>query len=743
MSILITGDHNLSINTSPFSITLSDNKHSQIIWQLISLRCRSKGGTWHNLKNINLSESSKETSNFEIMSENGDSIFLKILIQDSIISFEMIANNDWIDWLALDFLAKPEEHFFGFGERFDSIDQRGKQVDLWVEDGSVGGLSYIPVPFYISTSGYGLFLNNEAKSIFRMATPDDPSVVSIRVASSKLNMLLFQGETPKEILSQYTSISGRPEVPPNWVFGPWKSRDWQTADQVGIKEDVEKQLDLNLPASVKLIDARWEIAYHTFEFDKSKFPDPQAMINQIHNHGSRVVLWISPWMAVNNANDPNDSFFECVKNGYLIKNTDGEVYINQLGLNPMLQGACIDFTNPQAVSWWQEKIQDLVKIGVNGFNTDFGEQIPDDAIFYNGLTGREMHNIYPRIYNEITFEAMQINQPGMLLARSGWHGSQKLSAIWAGDQTSDFSLVSGLRSAIIAGITSGISGFPYWACDIGGYFGTPTDEIYMRWTQFGAFSPVMMIHGAGLREPWAFSDKTLSVYREFAQLHTDLFPYIHTYAKEASLTGIPIMRAMALEFPEDPGIWQELSETQYCFGSELLVAPIFYGFSRVRMVYLPEGLWCDYWTGKLFKGGQTLAVPAEIEQIPVFAKAGAIIPYLDPSPDTLIPTSFSNIRSAGNDLRLDIYPGENGIFKLDDGTLFEWDQTNHVLTVKNSPIKRQISIRIMSDTKRDIVFAENDQIKIKVRPKNLNGDPTYARLDIGTKTTVIGFSNEK
>jgi alpha-D-xyloside xylohydrolase len=320
--------------------------------------------------------------------------------------------------------------------------------------------------------------------------------------------------------------------------------------------------------------------------------------------------------------------------------------------------------------------------------------------------------------------------PGILLARSGWHGSQRLSAIWAGDQTSDFAYNSGLRTAIIAGLSAGLSGFPYWSSDIGGYFGTPTDEVYMRWAQFGAFSPIMMIHGAGRREPWTFSEQTLDVYRRYARLHTDLFPYIDAYAHEASRTGIPIMRAMPLEFPDDPGVWGDLPEHQYCFGAGLLVAPVYYGFSRTRLVYLPEGLWRDFWTGELLAGGRVVRRQADVEQIPVFARAGAIIPWLDPSPTTLLPAVREGVRSAGDDLRIDLYPGANGRFRLCDGTEFAWDEATRMLTVSSSPVVRQVSVRRVGVEPARFAVADCAGNPLTTECGSLNGEQDYGRVTV-------------
>ena len=211
------------------------------------------------------------------------------------------------------------------------------------------------------------------------------------------------------------------------------------------------------------------------------------MIDEIHAKGNRLLVWITPWMAVNNYTDPNDYYEVCAEKGYFLKRPDGEIHVSQMGMNPMLVGSCIDFTNPEAIAWFQDQLRYLLELGVDGFQTDFGEQVPEDAVFFDGRTGKGMHNLYPWLYNEITYQTVQAVKPSVLLTRSGWHGSQKHSVIWAGDQSSDFSLNSGMHTALIAGQTSGLSGFPYWSSDIGGYFGDPTDEVYMRWTQFGCF----------------------------------------------------------------------------------------------------------------------------------------------------------------------------------------------------------------------------------------------------------------
>lgn len=722
---------------SPFVCVLYEAGTDEPVWRLQAVSLLPEGGTWQRAGQGELVSLEPGKLALRLAADDSATVAVEIGFARDLLRVELRAEAEGTTWLAADLHAGPDEHYLGFGERFDSLDQRGKEVDLWVEDGAQLGLTYIPVPFYLSNAGYGLHIDTDVRCVARMATPDDPGVISIRNGAPTLGLNVIPGRTPKEILSRYTAIAGRPEVPPEWVFGPWKSRDWQTADQVGIREDVEMQQALGLPATVKLIDARWEVAYHTFDFDPVKFPDPQAMIDHIQAHGSRLVVWISPWMAVDNEDDPNDAYYACAEQGYLIKNPAGEVYIHRLGNNPMLVGSCIDFTNPEAVAWWQDQIQRLAALGVSGINTDFGEQVPEDAVFHDGRTGREMRNIYPRLYNEITFEALQATQPAVLLARSGWHGSQRLSAIWAGDQTSDFAHASGLRTAIVAGISAGLSGFPYWSSDIGGYFGTPSDEVYQRWAQFGAFSPIMMIHGAGRREPWTFSEETLDLYRRYAQVHTDLFPYVFTYACDASRTGIPIMRAMPLEYPEETEAWGDMAEHQYCFGAELLVAPVYYGFSRTRLVYLPEGAWRDYWTGELLQGGQVIRYRAKVARIPVFARAGAIIPRLDPSPDTLLPATREGVRAAGDDLRLDLYPGADGRFRMYDGSEFAWDEASQALAISGSPVERRVSVRRVGVGPDHPARADCGGRTLPVEGGSLNGEEEYGRAAVGKDT--VGF----
>jgi alpha-D-xyloside xylohydrolase len=662
-------------------------------WQLIALRYRDHAGVWHHaIPAHEFAAQMESVADSATRTSVVGPITVQVASERGAFRIECTASpDDAAEWLAVDLAAQPDERFLGFGERFDALDQRGHVVDLNVTNGASGGKAYKPIPFFISSAGYGVQLLTSSRAIIHLATADDPTVVSIRCRAASLSLRLIPGDSPAEILARYTEFAGRPELPPAWVFGPWKSRDWTTEDQAAALEDIEAGRALRLAGTVKLIDASWQSDYQSFAFHPTKFPDPAALLQRAHDEGYRVILWIAPWIVCDDP--PSATYRLCAERGFFIRRRSGEVYVHRLGNSPTFVGSCLDFTNPATVAWWQGHIRRLVRLGADGFKTDFGEQIPDDAVFWDGRTGRELHNLYPRLYNQATHAALREEKHGILLARSAWDGSQAYSAIWAGDQSSDFGPATGLASVIIAGQSAGLSGFPFWASDIGGYFGTPTDELFIRWAQFGAFSPIMQTHGLGKREPWAFAPETLAIYRRYAQLHMDLLPYITTFARRAVETGLPIMRALALEFPQDAGVWGDLAEHEYCFGDRLLVASVYWGGERVRFAYLPAGAWCDFWTGAAYAGGQTVRLAAGLDTIPVLARAGSLIPLLDPSADTCLPTENLTLRVAGDDLRLWIYGGADGAFELHDGTRFAWDDARATLTITDSPVARQVAAR--------------------------------------------------
>lgn len=722
-----SSESTFTLNNRPFSFCLQQTeKHLPVFdWKAVRVR---KNGVWFNLDGDEITEQSTSIQVQFSSSGNHDiQLTLSMTIDDNLLEAELLTADTTIEAIAIDFSAQPDEHYLGFGERFNRIDQRGQEIDLYVINGASGGLTYKPIPFFMSSAGYAVRLLTSYRTKVRLACYDDPSVVSIRTEANHLSFQLWTGQPFAELLTRYTQLLGEPLYqPPAWIFGPWKSRDWTAETQTTVEEDLRLPRQLNLPGSVKLIDAAWESQLNDFEFNEN-FPDPQGMVAEARKLGYRIVIWVGPWIVKSDANQEIYDF--CVEQGFLIKNSAGESYEHRLGNSPGFMGSCLDFTNPATVDWWQGHIEKLVKMGFDGFKTDFGEQVPDDAIFYNGKTGKEMHNLFPQIYNQVTYEAMQRHTHGILLARSAWDGSQPYCALFGGDQSSDFGPATGFPSVIKAAQNAGLSGFPFYASDIGGYFGTPTEKVFSRWIAFGAFLPIMQLHGLGCREPWKFSTQILDLYRHYARVHMDLYPYIYTHAMIASTSGVPLVRAMAFAFPNDPDIWQIDNELQYCFGSDLLVSPVYSGHSEVWNVHLPSGTWCDFWDGTPHQGGRTIQVSADIDYLPVFAMAGAIIPLLDPSADTLLPVlDEPEIKVAGNNLRLQIYPGADGSFQLYDGTQFSWQESTLTLQVSSQPVDRQISVRMMVPTLQFNHVMDEHGNHLPTENTNLNGDSDHIRF---------------
>lgn len=562
-------------------------------------------------------------------------------------------------WIGIMIQAGDEDHYLGFGERFETYDLKGMEVDLWVTNGAFGRHSYKPIPFFMNPRGYGLSINSDSRSICRLQCPEQRKVANLLSEDESFNFSLIVQDDLKEVLKTYMETMGLPDLPEEWVFGPWKSRDWQLENQESVGEDFHKQRNLGIAATVKLIDASWQSSYITFDFHKERFPLPEEMLEEAKRMGYKMVLWVAPWMSLE-----SDRYQEMHERGFLVKDKDGNPYVTRLGNDPGFRGTCFDFTNSEFVEYWKGQISKLMDMGVAGFKTDFGEQIDEDAIFYNGKTGKEMHNIFPYLYNKATWDVAR-ERKGYLLGRSAWRYSQSIPGVWSGDQTGDFCRWSGLPSAITAGITAGMSGLGYWASDIGGYFSSPNKETLLRWTQFGTFSPVMQLHGMGEHDPWNYDEETLETYRKYTELRMRLLPHIYATAKEASDTGLSMMRGLPLEYPLDRELYENVAnQYEYFFGEGLLCAPICFGGTG-RQVYLPEGSWCDWWSGEIYEGNESYRMQAELTKTPLYLREDAIIATYDAAMMTTEPIEGN--RPARPDLVFEIYPKRSGEARTVDG----------------------------------------------------------------------------
>jgi alpha-D-xyloside xylohydrolase len=371
------------------------------------------------------------------------------------------------------------------------------------------------------------------------------------------------------------------------------------------------------------LDCYWQAANHWSDllWDADNFPDPEAMLATLAGQGFRVCLWINSYIS-----HLSPSFTEADAAGYFLKRRDGSSYVADVwhGSHP----ACgiVDFTNPEATAWFQGRLRTLLRQGAHVFKTDFAEGVPVDAVAHNGMTGAELHNVYSLMFNDIVADVTEeVAGHRMVWARSSFLGGQRHAAQWSGDSNCSFpSMASTLRG----GLSHGLSGIPFWSHDAGGFSGTPDLNLYTRWAQFGALSPLVRFHGTTSRLPWDFPGAEADAI-EALRLRYHLMPYLYSAAVESADTGLPMLRALLVDSPDDPIAWQ--ADLEYRIGTDLLVAPMT-DPDGTRFVYLPPGEdWVDWWSGSAHPGGRPLRVTLPLDQIPLFVRRGALLPVTDPT----------------------------------------------------------------------------------------------------------------
>jgi alpha-D-xyloside xylohydrolase len=510
--------------------------------------------------------------------------------------------------IAASFRLAPDEKIFGCGESFTRLDKRGQKIILYVRDamGAQSQRMYKPIPFFLSSRGYGMFVHTSAPTTFDFGQDFDQSNV-IYTGDDELDLFIFLG-TPKEVLEEYTSVTGRSPVPPLWSFGLWMSRiTYNSEAQV---RDVAKKLrEHKIPADVIHLDTGWfETDWQCdFKFAKSRFDDPAKMMSDLKKDGFRISMWQLPYFTSKNALFP-----EAAEKGYFVNNFGGQ--------HPSEDGI-VDMSNPAAQEWYEGLLTGLLKLNVGAIKVDFGEDAPLDGVYASGRTGWYEHNLYPLRYNKIVGDLTEkLTGDHIIWARSAWAGSQRYPLHWGGDsENTDSAMAATLR----AGLSFGLSGFTYWSHDAGGFVGKAPRDLYRRWLPFSALSSHTRCHGAPPREPWEYDEEFTDDYRNTMNLRYGLLPYIYAEARHSSDHGYPMVRALFFEFPDDPTSW--LIEDQYMFGSNLLVAPLFTE-GDTRNVYLPPGQWIDYQTGESYDGGKWHEIKAGKVPIVLLARAGSAIP---------------------------------------------------------------------------------------------------------------------
>ena len=521
------------------------------------------------------------------------------------------------------------ENVYGLGERFTAFVKNGQVVENDNRDGGTGSdQAYKSVPFYLTNRGYGVLVNETGPVSFEIAS-ERTARVQFSLPGEKLEYFLIYGPTPKDILRKLTQLTGRPALPPAWSFGLWLSTSFTTSyDEQTCTSFIRGMKERDLPLRVFHFDCFWmrEFDWCNFEWDPRTFPDPVAMLARLHQLGLKICVWINPYIG-----QRSRLFEEGKREGYFIKKTDGGVWQTDLWQPGM---AIVDFTNPAACRWYAGHLRRLQDLGVDCFKTDFGERIPvEGVVYHDGSDPVGMHNLYPVIYNECVFKALEgVRGKGeaTLFARAAYASSQRFPLHWGGDC---WSTLESMAESLRGGLSLALCGFGFWSHDIGGFEGQGPVAVYKRWVAFGLLSSHSRLHGSSsYRVPWNYDDEACDVLRFFTKLKCSLMPYLYGQAVTAHQEGIPMLRAMLLEFPEDPA--SDTLDRQYMLGDALLVALVLTEDGMVDY-YLPPGRWTHLLTGEVQEGGRWHRAQHDFLSLPLFVRPGTILPVgaVDDRPD--------------------------------------------------------------------------------------------------------------
>ncbi|MBQ2720906.1 MAG: alpha-xylosidase [Clostridia bacterium] len=518
------------------------------------------------------------------------------------------------------------EKIYGLGERFTPFVKNGQVVDSWNEDGGTcTEIAYKSVPFYLTNRNYGVFVNDPGPVSHEICS-EQVTRVQFSVPGEKIDFMVIGGEDMKDVLRNYTNVTGKPALPPAWTFGLWLSSSFTTNyDEETVMSFVKGMEERKIPLQVFHFDCFWmrENEWCNFEWDKAMFPDIDHQLKVMkEDHGLNICVWINPYIG-----QKSPLFKEGMANGYLLKRPNGDVWQWdewQAGL------ALVDFTNPDAWKWYQNKLRKLLDQGVDCFKTDFGERIPLDVAYFDGSDPVRMHNYYTYLYNKCVFDLLEEykgKNEAVVFARSATAGGQKFPVHWGGDCSSNYSSMS---ESLRGGLSFCMSGFGFWSHDISGFEGTAPADVYKRWAAFGLLSTHSRLHGSNsYRVPWLFSkedeengEESVAVVKAFSELKCSLMPYIFSAAVNTHLTGVPTMRAMVLEFDDIPC---EDLDRQYMLGDRLMVAPVFRESGDVTY-YLPEGEWTHLLSNETKIGGKWMTDNYDFFSLPLFVRENSILP---------------------------------------------------------------------------------------------------------------------
>ena len=509
------------------------------------------------------------------------------------------------------FTLTADEMIFGCGESATGLNKAGQKVNLFVTDpqGPETDQMYKPIPFFMSNRGYGMFMHTSAP----VTCDFGATYIGLNkmfMGDENLDLFVFFGE-PKDILDEYTDLVGKPGMPPLWSFGTWMSRITYFSEKEGY--DVAANIRKNkYPCDVIHFDTGWfDVDWQCdYKFSENRFQNPQQMLKDLRSQGFHVCLWQLPYFT-----PKNRYFSELIEKDMYVKNGNGEL---------PYEDVVLDFSNPETVKWYQDKLAGLLNIGVSAIKVDFGEAAPLNGIYASGKSGWYEHNLYPVRYDMAVSEiTKKLHNENIMWARAAWAGSQRYPLHWGGDAATTN---TGLLGTLRAGLSFGLSGFSFWSHDMGGFVKSTPEDLYCRWIPFGFLTSHTRAHGAPPTEPWLYDSKRVQdVFRKSAEMKYRLMPYVYAQAKECTEKGLPMLRALFVEFPDDPGAWKV--DDEYLFGSQILVAPLLEFGMTGRTVYLPEGKWIDYQTEKVYEGGWH-RIEAGSLPIIMLVRDGSVLPHL-------------------------------------------------------------------------------------------------------------------
>ncbi|PSB10292.1 alpha-glucosidase [filamentous cyanobacterium CCP2] len=580
---------------------------------------------------------------------------------------------------------EAEEHFYGFGERTGLLDKRSERMTNWTVDSvdytSLTDEMYQAIPFFLALRpglSYGVFLHSTHWSQFDIGV-EQPGVWQMQTRAKELDYYIIYGPEPAQILSTYTELTGRMPLPPKWALGYHQCR-WSYESEEVVEQIAQEFRNRRIPCDVIHLDIDYMQGYRVFTWHQKRFPDPKALAQHLNQNGFQLVTIVDPGVKF----EPEAGykiFDEGCEKDYFVRKPDGQIFHGYVWPD---KSVFPDFMRPEVREWWSNCHAALTDVGVAGIWNDMNEPSISDRPFGDGgnkipfpldarqgpaderATHAETHNLYGLMMARAAREAMEKQRPhqrSFVLTRSGFAGVQRWSSVWLGDNTSVWDQ---LEMSLPMLCNMGLSGVAFVGCDVGGFAGNATAELFARWMQVGMLYPLMRGHSAmttGQHEPWCFGDRVEKICREYIELRYRLLPYLYSLFWEATQTGAPILRPLLYHYPNDPKTYA--LHDQVLLGEFLMAAPVYHPGKECREVYLPEGTWYDWWNNQQYEGPTHILADAPLERMPLYVKAGAIIP--------MQPVMQYVNEHPVNELTLKVYPGE-GKWTLyeDDGDSFEY-----------------------------------------------------------------------